>query len=55
MADYENFFHVNQGSNYKLFNVLACTCVALLNFHQKTGAMLIGTEKARMSDYKENL
>ena len=55
MADNENFFHVNQGSNNNIFNALACTCVALLNFHQKTGAMLIGSEKARMSDYKENL
>ena len=55
MADNENFFHVNQGSNHKLFNVLACTCVALLNFRHKTGAMLIGSEKARMRDNKENL
>ena len=55
MADYENFFHVNQGSNYKLFNALACTYVALLNFHQKTGVMFSGSQKGRMSICQENI
>ena len=55
LPDNEHFFNVNQGSNHRIFNALACTRVALLIFHQKTVVMVSGSQKGRMSECQENL